>query len=179
MKTIIINASPRSEGNSAFVALELYEKYKESGAEIINLSALNLKTCTACASCKKNGTLCVIKDDMAEVYPKLLKADKIVFISPNHMGFLSSLGKLFTDRWYCLKTADRKTKFDEGKKGVFIFIQGSPDRTKSETTSMWAKHFFTGYGLKFLSLTIPGCSSANIDMAKMKIDEIKMNVAIF
>lgn len=179
MKTIIINASPRACGSSAFIACELYEKFKENGAELINLSSINLKSCTACASCKKSGSLCVIKDDMVEIYPKLLDADKIILISPNHMGFLSSLAKLFTDRWYCLKTADRKTKFNEGKKAVFIFTQGSPDRSKSETTSTWAKNFFTGYGFKFLSLTVAGCSSANIDMAKMKIDEIKMNVAIF
>lgn len=179
MKTLIINASPRPGGNSSYAAGELYEKYKNDGGELIDLYKLDMKSCTACRSCKKNGSLCVIKDDMESIYPKLLAAEKIVFISPNHFGFMSSLGKIFTDRWYCLKTADRLSKFEEGKKTFFLFVQGAPSRDRGDMTVNWAKHFFSGYGFKFFSFIAPACSNENVDGIKMKMDEIKMNVSIF
>lgn len=179
MNVLIINASPRLEGNSSFIAGKLFEKYKSEGAELVELAKLHMKSCTACRACKKNNSMCVIKDDMASIYPKLLAADKIIFISPNHFGFLSSLGKIFTDRWYCLKTAGRSSKFEEGKKAVMIFVQGALSRDMAENALSWGKHFFTGYGLKFLPLAVPGCSADNVETAGMKIEEIKMNTAIF
>lgn len=178
MNVIIVNASPRKDGNSAFIAGEVAAMY-DGEAEIINLNALDMKSCTACRACKNTGSLCVIKDDMAEIYPKMLNADKIIFISPNIFGFISSLGKIFTDRFYCLKTADKKTKFEEGKKAVFIFTQGSPSRDHANTAMNWAKNFFERYGLKTFTMVIPNCSDSNLDGAKIKINEIKTNVSMF
>lgn len=179
MKILIINASPRPGGNSAYASTELYEKYKTDNAELINLAKLDIKSCNACRACKTNNSLCVIKDDMALIYPKLLSAEKIIFITPLHFGFLSSLAKIFTDRWYCLKTADKISKFQEGKKAFFLLIQGAPSRERGEMATAWAKHFFTAYGLKYFSFITPACSHDNLDGIKIKIDEIKMNVSIF
>lgn len=179
MNTLIINASPRRNGNSAFIAKEAYEKYADDNVELIHLSSLNIHPCTACRSCKKNNSLCVIKDDMVDIYPKLLNADRIIFISPNIFGFLSSLGKIFTDRFFCLKTSDKKTKFSEGKKLIFILTQGSPNRAHADMTINWAKNFFEHYGIKTYTIVVPNCSSENLDGAKLKIDEIKMNISMF
>ena len=174
---LIINASPRTQGNSAFLAEALQRHYTNS--EIIHLANLNLKTCTSCMSCKNNNSLCIISDDMTPIYKKLLDADKIVFISPNIFGFLSSLGKIFTDRFYCLKTADKKTKFDEGKKVIFLFNQGSPNRDHGSMAVNWAKNFFENYGLKTFTMIIPNCSVDSFEGAEIKLEEIKMNISMF
>lgn len=179
MNILIINASPRKNGNSAFIAKETAEKYAGENVELIHLSSLNLRPCTACRSCKKNNSLCVIKDDMEGIYPKLLDVDRIIFISPNIFGFLSSLGKIFTDRFFCLKTSDKKTKFNEGKKLIFILTQGSPNRSHADMTLNWAKNFFEHYGIKTYPIVVPNCSSENLDGVKLKIDEIKMNISMF
>lgn len=179
MKILIINSSPRKNGNSSFISYALAEKYSGE-CEVINLSQLDIKPCTACRSCKVNNSLCVIKDDISSiVYPKLLSADKIILISPNIMGFISSLAKILTDRFYCLKTADRKTKFEENKKMFFILTQGAADRSHGEMASSWAKRFFEQYGLKTFTMVIPNCSYDNTDGVKIKLDEIKMNVSMF
>ena len=88
MSILIINASPRKSGNSTFIAESLKEKYGDS-CQVVNLAELNIKPCTSCRSCKINNSFCVIKDDISELYSKLLSVDKIILISPNIMGFIS------------------------------------------------------------------------------------------
>ena len=63
MKILIINASPRLNGNSSFISEALAEKYGDE-SEVINLSQLDIKPCTACRACKVNNSLCVINDDI-------------------------------------------------------------------------------------------------------------------
>ncbi len=179
MKILIINSSPRKQGNSSYISSSLAEKYNDE-CEIINLSELNMAPCTACRSCKINNSLCVIDDDITNsVYEKLLSADKIIFLSPNIMGFISSLAKILTDRFYCLKTKERKTKFDDNKKMFFILTQGAVDRSHGDMAASWAKKFFEQYGLKTYTMVIPNCSYDNYDGVKIKLDEIKMNISMF
>ncbi|WP_242347950.1 flavodoxin family protein [Mucispirillum schaedleri] len=178
MSILIINASPRKSGNSTFIAESLKEKYGDS-CQVVNLAELNMKPCTSCRSCKINNSFCVIKDDISELYSKLLSADKIILISPNIMGFISSHAKILTDRFYCLKTSERKTKFEEGKKMFFILTQKSADRSHGNMAANWAKGFFEQYGLKTFTFVIPNCGYDNTDGVKIKLDEIKMNVSMF
>lgn len=178
MSILIINASPRKNGNSSFIANELMKKYEDE-AEIINLRDLKLLSCTSCKSCRTNNSLCVIKDDLVDIYPKLLSADKIIFLSPNIMGFMSSLAKIFTDRFYCLKDSNKKSRFEEGKKVIFVLTQGSPNREHGETTLRWGKSFFESYGLKTFTMLIPNCAHDNFDGVKIKLDELKMNISMF
>ena len=178
MSILIINASPRKSGNSTFIAESLKEKYGDS-CQVVNLAELNIKPCTSCRSCKINNSFCVIKDDISELYSKLLSADKIILISPNIMGFISSHAKILTDRFYCLKTSERKTKLEEGKKMFFILTQKSADRSHGNMAVNWAKGFFEQYGLKTFTFVIPNCGYDNTDGVKIKLDEIKMNVSMF
>ena len=178
MSILIINASPREKGNSSFIANELVSKYGNE-AEVINLRDLNLLPCTSCRTCKTNNSLCVLEDDLVDIYPKLLSAEKIIFLSPNIMGFISSLAKIFTDRFYCLRDSNKKSRFEEGKKLIFIYTQGSPSRAHGEMATNWAKSFFEGYGIKTFTMIIPNCSHENYDGVKIKLDEIKMNVSMF
>lgn len=179
MNILVINASPRENGNAAFISNSLAEQYNNQ-CEVINLNALNIIPCTSCRSCKINNSLCIIDDDISSnMYEKLLLADKIIFISPNIMGFISSLAKILTDRFFCLKTSDRKTKFSENKKMFFILTQGAADRSHGDMATNWAKKFFEQYGLKTFTMVIPNCSYDNYDGVKIKLDEIKMNISMF
>lgn len=178
MNTLIINASPRRNGNCEFLATKLQEKYGNN-CKLINLIDLNFTPCVACRSCKLNNTLCVINDDMTDIYADILNAEKLIFISPNYFGFLSSLGKIFTDRWYCLKDINRVSKIEAGKKAMFYLLQGAPSKDHGKNICDWAKHFFTGYGYKFFTMTIPGCDYDNNNAVKNKLDEALMNASMF
>ncbi|HEX7475550.1 MAG TPA: flavodoxin family protein [Dehalococcoidales bacterium] len=98
-----ISGSPR-KGNTEWMLNKLMESAAESGADIetLLLRKMDVRLCRGCLSCEEGGRerkgICVIKDDMTEVYPKLLKADAIVLASPGYFGMLSGLLKSFLDR---------------------------------------------------------------------------------
>lgn len=103
MKIIGVCGSPR-RGNTEWMLVKLFEYLNKSGAEteMLLLRKMNVKMCRGCLSCEKGGKErkgeCVIRDDMASVYPKLLAADAIVLATPGYMGLLSGLLKNFLDR---------------------------------------------------------------------------------
>jgi multimeric flavodoxin WrbA len=103
MKIIGICGSPR-RGNTEWLLEKLMTALEEGGAETetLLLRKIEVKMCRGCLACEKGGKMrkgdCVIKDDMAAVYPKLLAADVIVLATPCYMGMLSGLLKNFMDR---------------------------------------------------------------------------------
>jgi multimeric flavodoxin WrbA len=103
MKILGVCGSPR-RGNTEWLLETLMAALKEGGAETetLLLRKMDIKMCCGCLACEKGGKMrkgeCVIKDDMATVYPKLLAADVIVLATPCYMGLLSGLLKNFLDR---------------------------------------------------------------------------------
>ena len=103
MKVICISGSPRN-GNTEWMLSVLGRELEKGGAavETLLLRRMTVKTCYGCLACEKGGRerkgVCVIKDDMASVYPKLLAADAIILATPCYMGLLSGLLKNFLDR---------------------------------------------------------------------------------
>ena len=103
IKIVAVCGSPR-KGNSEWMLTRLCEELARRNAkvEILLLRKMDVKMCGGCLTCEKGGKLrkgdCVIKDDMAEVYPKLIAADAIVLATPGYMEMLSGLLKNFLDR---------------------------------------------------------------------------------
>jgi multimeric flavodoxin WrbA len=103
MKIIGVCGSPR-KGNTEWILKKLLEKAARNGAEVelLLLRRMNVRTCRGCLACEEGGKerkgVCKIKDDMAEVYPKLLAADAIVLATPGYFEMLSGLLKNFVDR---------------------------------------------------------------------------------
>jgi multimeric flavodoxin WrbA len=103
MKVIGVCGSPR-KGNTEWMLTTLLDEIKQRGAdtEMVLLRKIDLKMCRGCLACEKGGKArkgeCVIKDDMAALYPKLIAADAIVLATPVYMEMLSGLLKVFLDR---------------------------------------------------------------------------------
>jgi len=103
MKIVGICGSPR-KGNTEWMLGKLFIELTRNGAEaeMLLLRKMDVKMCRGCLACEKGGREregdCVIKDDMAAVYPKLLAADAIVLATPGYMGMLSGRLKNFLDR---------------------------------------------------------------------------------
>jgi multimeric flavodoxin WrbA len=74
----------------------------ESGGNLVKvftLREMDIKHCTGCWTCWwKTPGRCVFQDDMAQIYPAMLAADRLVMFSPLSMGFVSSLLKKVNDR---------------------------------------------------------------------------------
>ena len=69
-----------------------------NATEKLYLYDLKIEPCIDCRACKKGKFQCPIKDDMQKVYPKLEKADVIVFGTPMYWYGPTATMKLIVDR---------------------------------------------------------------------------------
>jgi multimeric flavodoxin WrbA len=103
MKVIGICGSPR-KGNTEWMLGKLLEEVAQSGieTELVLLRELNIKGCDGCLACEIGGKerkgTCHIKDDMQQIYPRLLAADAWALGTPVYFELLSGMLKNFMDR---------------------------------------------------------------------------------
>lgn len=99
MKVLVINGSPRAQGNSDLLCDEFLRGAREAGhqGEKISLREKNIAPCKACYACFKTGR-CVQRDDMEEVLEKVAACDVIVLASPTYFLTMSGQMKVFIDR---------------------------------------------------------------------------------
>jgi multimeric flavodoxin WrbA len=104
-KIMILEGSPRRNGNSAILAREVAAGARSLGAEVetLCLHEMEIRPCSACDACQESrDAVCVIEDDMKPVYPRLWDADALVFAGPVYWFTVSAQTKLFMDRCYAL-----------------------------------------------------------------------------
>jgi len=101
MKILGIVCSPRTHGNTEILVQASLAKAQEEGAEIelVPLAGKTIAPCDACYSCRKTGK-CHIKDDMQDIYTKLLEADGIIFGTPVYYWSVSAQAKVLIDRTF-------------------------------------------------------------------------------
>ena len=85
MNVLILQGSPRANGNTAWMAEE-YKKAAEAAGHkvtLVDVAHKKIAGCLACEYChgKGNGT-CIQKDDMQELSPLLAEAEALVLASP-------------------------------------------------------------------------------------------------
>jgi multimeric flavodoxin WrbA len=104
-KVLVLLGSPRRKGNSAILAEQIAKGAKSGKAtvETIYLQGKNTAPCRGCMSCQKRGSKgCAIRDDMQEIYPKLIESYAWVIASPVYWFTMSAQTKIFMDRCYGL-----------------------------------------------------------------------------
>jgi len=127
-QVLVILGSPRKKGNSSILAARISRGAKSAGAEVetVFLHALKISPCDGCDACKKpNSRGCVVKDDMQQIYPKLIEADAWVIASPVYWFTMSAQTKIFMDRCYGL-TAYAEKPF-AGKRIAIAMSYGDAD----------------------------------------------------
>ena len=91
MKTMIINASPRKNANTAQLLREVLRGAESVGAktEYIDLYDHTFTGCRSCLACKrKDGERkrCFWQDDLTPIVERVLEADAVVIGSPIYFG---------------------------------------------------------------------------------------------
>ncbi len=117
MNILIINGSPKGErSNTMNLTRAFLEGAKWTNAETIDISKLNIKSCTGCYSCwSATPGKCVINDDMSEILPKIVKADVIIWSFPLYGCFFPGYMKIFTDRQLPLMLPEMKVSAESGE----------------------------------------------------------------
>lgn len=123
---LVLKSSPRKNGNSNTLAEQVVSGAKEVGAEVesLMLHDMNIQPCDACETCQETG-VCIVKDDMQKIYPKLEKADAIVLASPIYYFTINAQAKLLIDRFYALETEQGNSL--NGKEIGIILTYGDTD----------------------------------------------------
>ena len=111
MKVLILNGSPRTEGNTAIALNEVARTLNGEGIETItlNIGKESIRGCLACNWCREHGK-CVIDDKTNEVAQLFEQADGLVIGSPVY--YASANGTLIS----LLDRIFHGTKFDKTMK---------------------------------------------------------------
>ncbi len=87
MKVLLINGSPRKNGNTQLALEEMNKVFLEEGfeTEIVCLGTQDIRGCIACRSCAKTG-VCVFDDIVRELSAKFEQSDGLVIGAPVYYG---------------------------------------------------------------------------------------------
>ena len=101
MKVLLLNGSPRKNGNTAMALAEMEKIFTQEGVEweTIQVGSMSVRGCAACGSCYKTGK-CVFDDGVNELAQKLAECDGLVVASPVYYAsangtLISALDRLF------------------------------------------------------------------------------------
>ena len=154
MKILGIMGSPRIEGNTDLLLDEALKGAESSGAEIekMIIDKLKIAPCRECYGCLNDGN-CDIRDDMDDIYPKLLKAGRVIVASPIFFYGVTSQVKALIDRCQCLwarKYVLGQDPPDSSRKGAFIGIGATRGEKLFEGSILTVKYFFQTIGVEYV-----------------------------
>ena len=103
MKVLMVNGSPKANGNTAYALGEIAKTLKGHGveSEVFELGGAPIRDCIGCGACGKRELSCVFDDDMVnELIAKASAADGFVFGTPVYYAhptgrILSALDRAF------------------------------------------------------------------------------------
>ena len=103
-KIVILNGSPRKNGNSFAMTEAFIQAAEEKGHSVtrFDAAAMNVGGCHACETCYKSGKACSFDDDFNTVAPAILEADAVVFAMPVYWYSIPAQIKGVIDRMYSL-----------------------------------------------------------------------------
>ncbi len=141
LKVLLLNGSPRPNGNTAVALKEMEKVFNENGVdtEIVNVGNRDVRGCVACNGCATKGK-CVFDDVVNEIAPKFEEADGLVVASPVYFAsanatLIACLDRLFYSTGFdktmkvgasvvCARRGGCSATFDELNK--YFTISGMP-----------------------------------------------------
>lgn len=148
MKVTAFLGSPRIEGNTDLLLRETLRAIDAAGHEIqlFKLNFMRITPCQDCSGCERTG-VCVIKDDMDEIYGAIREADRIILASPIFFYGVSAQAKLMIDRcqaFWCEKYLLKKPipEGPYGRKGLLLLVGGMKKEIGVQCSEATATAFF-------------------------------------
>ena len=111
MKVLLVNGSPKANGNTAAALAEMAHVFKAEGIEVVSLHVGNqaVRGCIACGKCGKLGT-CVFDDVVNEGAALLAECDGMVVGSPVYYASANATLTAFLDRLFYSAHFDKTMK---------------------------------------------------------------------
>lgn len=127
MNILILNGSPRPNGNTSKMAEAFKSGAESAGHKVTHIKVANRKIsgCLACEYCHtQNSGECIQKDDMQEIYGLLKDTELLVLASPIYYHSISGQLKCVIDRFYSVMIPNKPEKL---KKVAMLLSSGDPD----------------------------------------------------
>lgn len=154
MKVLLINGSPRKNGNTTVALEEMVKVFREEDieTEIVAVGNTDIRGCIACNTCREKGK-CVFEDLVNETAPKFEACDGLVAASPVYYAsanatLVAFLTRLFYSTGFdktmkvgasvvCARRGGLSAAFDELNK--FFTISGMPVASSQYWNSIHGK----------------------------------------
>jgi multimeric flavodoxin WrbA len=165
MKILILNGSPRPNGNTKAMIDAFKEGAASKGHEVteVDAASLNIHGCRACEYCHtKGGGKCVQQDDMQKIYPLLRQADVLVLASPIYYHGFSGQLKCVIDRFYAVG-APGELKLRK----IAMLLSSGADHVYEGACYSFQKNFIEFLGLENAGI-LTAHGSENKSAAKLK-----------
>ena len=111
MKVLIINGSPRKDGNTTLAISEMVKTLKANGvdSEVLQIGGMDIRGCIACGHCFTAGK-CAFNDIVNETAEKFEKADGLIVASPVYYASANGTLISFLDRLFYSSHFDKTMK---------------------------------------------------------------------
>ena len=111
MKVLLINGSPKPQGNTYLALKEMEKVFEQCGVEteLIHVGNRVIRGCIACGKCAELGK-CIFDDPVNEVAPKFEAADGMVVATPVYYASANGTLVSFLDRLFYSTGFDKSMK---------------------------------------------------------------------
>ena len=147
---LALHLSPREKGNSEILLDEFLRGAREAGANVktVYCRDLEVQGCVECGGCDDTGE-CVLSDDMNDLYPDLIAAERIVVAGSIFFYGLPAQGKAIVDRSQALWSRvrlDPDLKRPQGR-GFFLGVGATKGKNLFDGAILCVKYFMDAIGL--------------------------------
>lgn len=111
MNVLILNGSPKPDGNTAVAINEIVKVFDEEGIEskVIHIGNKAIRGCVSCNSCSKTGK-CVFDDEVNKIAPEFEAADGLIVASPVYYASANATLVACLDRLFYSTVFDKTMK---------------------------------------------------------------------
>lgn len=174
MNVLILNSSPRRNGNISRLLQHAAERVVDAGApcRVINLYDKDIRNCIGCMECRSRLS-CPIPDDMPMIADAIKQADRIIIGAPCYWANMPGILKSMFDRLAYLFISEGKYGIPsprlKGRRALIISTATTPmpwarlfGQTSATVKSI--KRIFNMGGISTIpALQIGGTLNRNID----------------
>lgn len=182
MKILAVSCSPRKNGNTIAMLEKALDGARVDGAdvELYSIAGKNIQPCDGCWGCTKTGR-CHIKDDMQELYEKLIAADGIIFGTPIYFWGMTAQAKAVMDRTISLNQPGRNLNNKVGGVVASCGSLGMVDALKDWSYYMVQRRMLPANQVSAYITgpddlkNMPKCLKALNDMGRQMVALVKLN----
>ena len=111
MKILILNGSPRTNGNTSLAVAELVKTFEKEGieTEVCCIGSKDIRGCIACGKCAQLGH-CVFDDEVNKIAAKFEQADGLIAASPVYYASANATLVACLDRLFYSTHFDKTMK---------------------------------------------------------------------